>query len=64
MYFEYDEEEGYTNVITEVTDKCVLCHLFDNCPLIKAMELNIVYPSAEGLIIEECSLYTPELCDN
>lgn len=60
MFFEYLETEGYTQVNAEVTDRCVLCELFDSCPLINALELNLVYPFADNLTIEECSLYTPE----
>lgn len=61
MYFEYDEVEGYTEVIAEAKDSCVLCRNFDDCPLIKAISDNVVYPSAAQLIIEDCPMYELEL---
>lgn len=64
MFFDYIEDEDYTQVSAEVDDKCVLCALFDNCPLITALGLNVVYPSADKISIEECSLYYPETLDD
>lgn len=64
MYFEYLEEEGYTEVSAETSDICVMCKLFDTCPLISALEINLVYPSADKLHIEDCPLYIPDFEDD
>lgn len=61
MYFEYDEQEGYTVVSAELEDKCVMCKYFDECPLIGAIETHLVYPSASSLYVEECPMYELEL---
>lgn len=67
MYFKYNEEEDITEVWTETDDICVTCKYFDYCPLMAAFENNVVYPSANTLTIEECSmyeLYIDEACEN
>ena len=60
MYFEYKEGEGYTEVSAETDDIFVLCKFFDSCPLMGALETNIVYPSCEKLQIESCPMYEPD----
>ena len=59
MFFEYNADEGYTEVNCEVDDACLLCNLYDLCPLIGAIENNIVYPSSNNLYVASCSLYEP-----
>ena len=60
MNFKYDEEEGITEVVAEVEDVCLMCANFDDCPLIQALSINLVYPSASNLTIEQCPLYVME----
>ena len=57
MEFEYLEKEGITKVTAETTDRCFLCDNFEDCPLLGALETNIVYPSAEYLEINECPMF-------
>ena len=60
MKFEYLEQEGITEVSTDLDDKCTLCKNFDVCPLLGALEINLVYPSADKLTIEECPIFELE----
>ena len=64
MYFEYKEKEGYTEVSAETNDICVMCKLFDSCPLLGALETNLVYPSADIITIENCPIYIIDLENN
>lgn len=60
MFFEYDAEIGETAVITEIEDACAFCKNYDDCPLINALEINFVYPSASNLTVERCAFYELE----
>ena len=57
MQFQYISEEGITEVSAETSDKCFMCQLFDACPLVGALEINLVYPSADKLTIEDCPIF-------
>lgn len=57
MIFKYNSESKLTECKAEVTDICVLCNLFDGCPLVGALEINLVYPSASSLTIEDCPIF-------
>ena len=63
MKFEYLEDEGITSIMAETDDICVICKFFDYCPLIGALETNLVYPSANRITIEECPIFAPEYDD-
>lgn len=57
MKFEYNEETGLTQVAAEIEDRCLLCDKFEDCPLIQALEINLVYPCANKLQIEDCPMF-------
>ena len=59
MFFEYNEEVDITEIQTETSDICIFCKYYDYCPLISAVENNIVYPSANYLEIDDCPMYAP-----
>lgn len=59
MKFDYDDITGLTDVRVETDDICLLCSLLEYCPLMGALETNLVYPSANKLTIQECSIYEP-----
>lgn len=63
MHFDYNEDEGITEVYTATSDDCVMCRYFDFCPLIDAIENNLVYPAANILNIEGCLMYAPYVED-
>ena len=64
MQFEYLEEEGITEIATDMDDKCTFCRNFDICPLLGALEINLVYPSADKLTVEDCPLFDFEELTN
>ena len=54
MNFHYNSETKLTDVGIELDDICLFCNFSEGgCPLIGALEENIVYPSANRLNIEE-----------
>lgn len=60
MRFKYISEEGITEVLAGKDDICLMCKLFDYCPLLGALEINLVYPAADKLTIKDCPIYDPE----
>lgn len=42
--------------IAEKDDECLMCNIFDYCPLIIALRMGVVHPSAETITIEGCPL--------
>lgn len=63
MQFQYNSDEGITEVSVETDDICLFCSLLDSCPLAGALATNLVYPSANRLTIEDCPIYDPMLLD-
>lgn len=57
MNFEYNSDTGITEVAVGLDDICLFCNLLEYCPLIGALETNLVYPSADKITIQECSIY-------
>lgn len=63
MQFEYNSKEGITEVAAETSDICLFCSLFDYCPLVGALETNLVYPSADRITVVDCPIYEPMVLD-
>jgi hypothetical protein len=59
MNFEFDKKSKQTICIAETSDSCVTCDLFDVCPLVLAIRLHVVYPSAETITLEGCPMFEP-----
>lgn len=60
MDFQYDETTKLTNLtIYKEQDICAKCpiEVRENCPLLLGIINNVVYPSAQSIEIEACSLY-------
>lgn len=57
MKFEYLSDEGITRIQPNIEDKCSLCDTFEDCPLIQALTINLVYPSAYKLQIKDCPMF-------
>ena len=59
MRFRYNSETALTDISIGTKDICLFCSLQSYCPLMGALETNLVYPSADKLTIKECPVYTP-----
>ena len=60
MDFNYDEKTDTTNLTAyKDLDICCKCPkiIRNNCPLLHCLKDNYVYPSAQKLIMSDCSLY-------
>lgn len=57
MNFKFDKKSNQTICIAETSDSCVMCDLFDICPLVLAIRLHVVYPSAETITLEGCPMF-------
>lgn len=60
MYFEYDEKVKITYCFTEKTDKCILCKIFDDCPLVEAISNHTVYPAGYQIVVDKCRIFETE----
>lgn len=60
MKFRYNDDTKVTDIWAETDDICLFCALFDYCPLLGALEINLVYPSADRITVAACSIYHPE----
>lgn len=56
MQFKYNEKTGINDIIFEETDICYDCLIDDKCPLVGALQYNIVYPNADIMPITYCEL--------
>ena len=60
MKFKYNGRTKYTDIGAGVDDICLFCSLFESdCPLMGALGINLVYPSADKITIKECPIYEP-----
>lgn len=60
MKFKYNLKTKYTDIGAGADDICLFCSLFESdCPLMDALAINLVYPSANTITIEECPMYEP-----
>ena len=57
MILSYNSETKYTDMKFENKDICRYCDNCDECPLLSAIQNNIVYVCREDFSIENCPMY-------
>ena len=56
MIIKYNEELKVNDIEIEETDICYTCNIDGKCPLLSALQWNIVYPSTSSLEIKFCEI--------